>query len=118
MKKGIIGLIAVVLVIFGGFKMFGPKNSFELNVSRVQVANNEAGEALAEGVISKGSIETNDVVKIERNGKTIKSTRVEELDPADGKNGKIKSASKGQKIYVIFEGISDQDLAAGDKIVK
>lgn len=85
---------------------------------KAQVTNNEAGEAMAQGVISKGSIKINDVVKIERDGTTIKNVRVEEIDSAEGKGNNIKSASKGENVYIIFEGISDADLAVGDKIVK
>lgn len=118
MKKGIIGLVAAVVIIFGGFKMFGSRNSFELNVVKAQVSNNEAGEAVAQGVISKGSINLNDVVKIKRNGTIVKNVRVEEIDSVDGKGNNIKSASKGDNIYIVFEGISDQDLAVGDEIVK
>lgn len=115
MKKGIILIIVIVLLAVGGFKIFGSKNSFQLKVSNVQIQNNEA---LVQGVILKGNISNGSIVKIQRDGEIVKSVKILEL--ATEKNGgkSVESASKGEKVYMGFKDISENDLAIEDMLVK
>lgn len=112
-KLIITGIVFIVAVIC--FFMFRSSNSFEFKTEDVKFSYSEG--AFAIGEVEKGTLTDGDIVTIKRDGKTIRSVKVDGIGKADDMK-ELKSASKGDKIYIGLGDIEKSNISINDTIVK
>ncbi|KHD38657.1 reductase [Clostridium acetobutylicum] len=111
MKKIILAALLVIMSI--SFTACG--NSFEFKVTDVQKTNSEG--TFAVGKVEKGTLNDGDVVTIKRDGKTIKSVKVQGMVNKD-KDKDAKSITKGDNAYVGLGDIGEDDISINDILIK
>lgn len=118
MKKTIISgilLLGMTLALVG----CGSSNSFSFKTTDVQFTNSEG--AFAIGTIQSGSLKDGDVVTIKREGKTIKSVKVNGiLKATESERQEVKEISKGdaEKVMIGLGDLDKDDISIKDTIVK
>jgi translation initiation factor IF-2 len=113
MKK--VTLSGLLIIICLAFTACGSSNSFELKVTDVRFTNSEG--AFAIGKVAKGTLKDGEVITIKRDGKTIKSVKVNGLINED-ESGDAKSVSEGQSVYIGLGDINEDNISINDMIVK
>jgi sulfate adenylyltransferase subunit 1 (EFTu-like GTPase family) len=119
MKKAVI-LGILLLGIFCAYTWYSRTNSFEFKIEYIKCFHGE--RELATGKVVKGTLNVGDLVKIKRDGKTIKSARVHIITKLDkGRPRAIKSISKEDNLEEVSIGLEDIDvenISIGDVIIK
>lgn len=113
MKKII--LSGMLLSMCFGFAACGTSNSFEFKTTDIKTTKSEGSFAI--GKVVKGTLKDGEVVTIKRDGKTIKSVKVQGLLNKDTEK-EVKSISKDENAYIGLGDIGENDISVNDMIVK